>query len=76
MICDRPNALNLLENSGRRTGLRLNRSLGHCDPVKKLSLRLFQDSPHRAWFRPVTLHRCLVWPFTPRPELRLLNLGV
>ena len=76
MICDRPNALDLLLNSGRRIGLRLNVVLGHCDPVVELSLRLFPNSPHRARIRPVILHRSLVWPFTPRPGLRLLNLGV
>lgn len=76
MICDRSNTLNLLKISGRRIGLRLDCILGHCDPVKELSLRLFPNSPHRARIRPVILHRSLVWPFTPRPGLRLLNLGV
>ena len=76
MNCDRSNALDLLKNLGRRIGLRLNLSLGHCDPVKELSLRLFPNSPHRARIRPVILHRSLVWPFMPRPGLRLLNSGV
>ncbi len=76
MICERPNALNLLLNSGRRIGLRLNRVLGHYDPVEQLSLRLFPNSPHRAWIRPVTLHRSLVWPFTPHLGFRLLEQGV
>ena len=60
MSCDRPNALNLLEDSGRRIGLRLNVILGHCDPVTELSLRLFPNSPHRARAYPVTLYRSLV----------------
>ena len=76
MSCDRPNALNLLEDSGRRIGLRLNVVLGHCDPVTELSLRLFPNSPHRARAYPVTLYRSLVWPFTPHPGIRLLDQGV
>lgn len=76
MICERPNAPDLLENSGRRIGLGLDRLVGHCDPVKELSLRLFPNSPHRARVRPVILHRSLVWPFTPHPGLRLLKQGV
>ena len=60
MICDRPNALNLLMNSGRRIGLRLNGILGHYDPVLELSLRLFPNSPHRARLRSVILNRSLV----------------
>lgn len=76
MECDRLNALNLLEDLGRRIGLRLNCCLGHCDPVKELSLRLFPNSPHRARMRPVILHRSLVWPFTPHSGFRLLEQGV
>ena len=38
MICDRPNALNLLVDLGRRIGLRLNCNLRHCDPVKELGI--------------------------------------
>lgn len=76
MICDRPNALNLLVDLGRRIGLRLNCNLGHCDPVKELSLRLFPNSPHRARIRPVILDRSLVWPFTPPRGVRLLKQGV
>ena len=76
MICERPNAPDFVRNLGRRIGFRLNESLGHCDPVKELSLRLFPNSPHKARMRPVILDRSLVWPFTPRPGLRLLTLGV
>ena len=76
MICDRLNALNLLLDLGRRIGLRLNVHLGHCDPVRKLSLRLFPNSPHKARVRPVILHRSLVWPFTPHFGVRLLKQGV
>lgn len=76
MICDRPNAPNLLEDSGRRIGLRLDGFLGHCDPVQELSFCLFPNSPHRARVRPVTLNRSLVWPFTPHMGLRLLEQGV
>ena len=76
MICDRPNALNLLVDLGRRIGLRLDVHLGHCEPVKELSLRLFPNSPRKAQFRLVTLYRSLVWPFTPHLGLRLLNSGV
>lgn len=76
MICERPNALDLLMNLGRRIGLRLDVNLGHCDPVKELSLRLFPNSPHRARMRPVILHRSLVWPFTPLSGVRLLKQGV
>ncbi len=60
MLCDRPNALNLLGDLGRRIGLRLNRVLGHCDPVEELSLRLFPNNPRKARFWPVTLDRSLV----------------
>ena len=76
MICDRPNALNLLVDLGRRIGLRLDCYVGHCDPVEELSLRLFPNSPHKARFAPVTLHRSLVWPFTPHWGVHLLEQGV
>lgn len=76
MICDRPNALNLLVDLGRRIGLRLDLILGHHDPVRELSLRLFPNSPHKARFAPVTLHRSLVWPFIPLSGFRLLEQGV
>lgn len=76
MVCERPNALNLLRNWGRRIGLRLDSYVGHCDPVKELSLRLFPNSPRKARFCPVTLYRSLVWPFTPRVGFRLLEQGV
>lgn len=76
MICERLNALNLLVNLGRRIGLRLDCDVGHCDPVKELSLRLFPNSPRKARFAPVTLYRSLVWPFTPHPGFRLLEQGV
>ncbi len=76
MICERPTALNLLQNLGRRIGFRLNRNLGHCDPVKENSLRLFPNSLLKARFRSVTLHRSLVWPFTAHLGLRLLTKGV
>ncbi len=69
MICERPTALNLLQNLGRRIGFRLNRNLGHCDPVKENSLL-------KARFRSVTLYRSLVWPFTAHLGLRLLTKGV
>ncbi len=75
MICERPDAPDFVRNLGRRIGLRLDCSLGHCDPVKELSLRLFPNSPHKARVRPVTLDRSMVWPFTPQPGLRLLILG-
>ena len=55
MNCERPNALNLLIDLGRQIGLRLNRNLGHCDPVQEYSLRLFPNSPRKARFWPVTL---------------------
>ena len=76
MICERPNALNLLLNLGRRIGLRLDGYIGHCDPVKELSLRLFPNSPRKARFAPVTLYRSLVWAFTPHRGFRLLEQGV
>lgn len=76
MICERPNALNLLRNLGRRIGFRLDVFVGHCDPVKELSLRLFPNSPRKARFVPVTLYRSLVWPFTPHLGFRLLEQGV
>jgi hypothetical protein len=76
LICERPDALNLLRNLGRRIGFRLNVVLGHCDPVKELSLRLFPNSPRKARRMPVTLYRSLVWPFTPHPGFRLLEQGV
>ena len=50
MICERPNALNLLRNLERRIGLRLDCYVGHCDPVKELSLRLFPNSPRKTRF--------------------------
>ncbi len=76
MICERPNALSLLRNLGRRIGFRLDLRFGHCDPVKELSFHLFPNSPHKARVRPVILNRSLVWPFTPRRGLRLLEQGV
>lgn len=48
MICERPNALNLLLDLGRRIGLRLDVCVGHYDPVKELSLRLFPNSPRNS----------------------------
>ena len=76
MDCERPNALDLLPDLGRRIGLRLDRVLGHCDPVEELSLRLFPNSPRKAQVFLVTLYRSLVWPFTPRMGVRLLEQGV
>ena len=76
MVCERPNALNLLLDLGRRIGLRLDVCVGHYDPVKELSLRLFPNSPHKAQVRLVTLNRSLVWPFTPHFGVRLLEQGV
>ena len=76
MICERPNALNLLKDLGRRIGFRLDLRLGHSDPVKELSFHLFPNSPHKARACPVILDRSLVWPFTPLSRLRLLTLGV
>jgi len=72
---ERPNALNFVRDLGRRIGFRLYCGEGHCDPVKELSCHLFPNSPHKARVRPVILNRSLVWPFTPRRGLRLLNLG-
>jgi hypothetical protein len=72
---ERPNALNFVRDLGRRIGFRLYCGVGHCDPVKELSFHLFPNSPHKARVRPVILNRSLVWPFTPRRGLRLLNLG-
>ncbi len=65
MLCERPNALNALCDWGRRIGFRLDDNLGHCDPVKENSLRLFPNSLLKARLRSVTLYRSLVWPFTP-----------
>ena len=90
MVCERPNALDFVGDLGRRIGFRLDCVLGHCDPVKELSLRLFPNSPHRrVRIRPVTLHRSLVWPlssfalqttagqrFTPHLGVRLVEQGV
>jgi len=76
MICERPNALNLLRILGRRIGLRLDIFVGHCDPDKELGLRLFPNSPLKARFAPVNLYRRLVWPFTPYTGFRLLAQGV
>ena len=76
MTFERPHALNLLLSLGRRIGFRLDLCLGHCDPVKELSLRLFPNSPRKARFAPVTLYRSLVWLFTPHPGFRLLEQGV
>ena len=47
MICERPNALSLLRNLGRRIGFELDGFVGHCDPVKELSLRLLPNSPRK-----------------------------
>lgn len=75
MSCERPDALNFVRDLGRRIGFRLDLCLGHRDPVKELSFHLFTNSPHKARVQPVILNRSLVWPFTPRRGLRLLNLG-
>ena len=76
MLCERPDALNLLQDLGRRIGLRLDCVLGHCDPVEELSLRLFPNSPRKPQVCLVTLYRSLVWPFTPQLGVRLLEQGV
>jgi len=72
MISERPNALNLLDDLGRRIGLRLDRRLGHFDPV--MENILLKARLHFDW--PVTLYRSLVWPFTPLAGFRLLTKGV
>jgi len=79
MLSERPNALDLLLDLGRRIGFRLDVLLGHCDPVKENSLRLFPNSLLKArlsFHWPVTLYRSLVWPFTPLTGFRLLTHGV
>ncbi len=76
MNSDRSNAPDLVLNLGRRIGLRLNVILGHCDPVRELSLRLFPNSPRKARYMSVTLYRSLLWPFTPPMGLRLPTNGV
>ncbi len=79
MLCERPNAPDLLRGLGRRIGFRLDRNLGHFDPVQEYSLRLLPNSLLKARFNcywPVTLYRSLVWPFTPPLGLRLPTLGV
>ena len=76
MVCERPNALNLLLGLGRRIGFRLDCVLGRSDPVEELSRRLFANSPRKAQACPVTLNRSLVWPFTPQLGVRLLEQGV
>lgn len=75
MDCERPNALDFVGDLGRRIGFRLDVRLGHCDPVQELSFHLFPNSPHKARVCPVILDRSLVWPFTPRMGLRLLEQG-
>jgi aminopeptidase len=42
MVCERPNALNLLPDLGRRIGLRLDCVLGHCDPVEEANALAYQ----------------------------------
>jgi hypothetical protein len=76
MLSERPNAPDLLLDLGRRIGFRLDVLLGHCDPVKENSLRLFPNSLLKARLEPVTLYRSLVWPFTPLSGFRLLTKGV
>ena len=92
MLCERPNALKLLEYLGRRIGFMRVCSLGHCDPVKENCLRLLPNSLRKARFWhagrfPVTLNRSLVWPhsavqtpagqrFTPHAGFRLLEQRV
>ena len=76
MFCERPNALNLLEDLGRRIGFRQYGFLGHCDPVKENCLFLFPNSLLKAQCLLMTLYRSLVWPFTPFSGLRLLTTGV
>ena len=73
MVCERPNALNLLLDLGRRIGFRLDCVLGHFDPIEELSLRLFPNIPRKAQACLVTLNRSLVWPFTPHFGVRLLE---
>lgn len=76
MVCERPNALRLLLDSGRWIGLRLDFVSGHCDPVEEPGLRLFPNSPRKAQVRLVTLNGSLVRPFTPHLGGRLLEQGV
>ena len=44
MICDWLDALNLLENLGRRVGFRLGDTSGCCDSAEENSPRLFPNS--------------------------------
>ena len=44
MICERPNALNLLLDLGRRICLRLDVCVGRYDPVKELGLAVHAPS--------------------------------
>ena len=71
MVYERPNALDLLSDLGRRIGLRLDCVLGRSDPVEELSPCLFPSSPCKSQVRVVTLNRSLVWPFTPHFGVRL-----
>ena len=81
MLCERPNAPDLLSGLGRRIGFRLDVRLGHFDPVQENSLRLLPNSLLKTRFWPVSqfpviLYRSLVWRFTPLSGFRLLTRGV
>lgn len=76
MRCERSKFLILLWSWERRIGFRLYARFRAFDPVKEITLHLFPNDHPEARLAPVTSHRSLVWPFTPRLGFRLPTTGV
>ncbi len=71
MGCERSCIPTRIECWERRIGYRLDCLLGHCDPVKEITRRLYPNDQREARFDPVTSYRSLAWPFTPFVGFRL-----
>ena len=70
MFCERSLFLMLLECWERRIGCRLYVNLGHYDPVKEITRRLYPNDHPEAQFCLEISYRSLAWPFTPFSRFR------
>ena len=76
MRVERSSIPSLIECWERRIGCRLDDFLGHYDPVKEITRRLYPNDQHEAGVSPVTSYRSLAWPFTPLSGFRPSSTGV
>jgi len=72
---ERPCILALIECWERRIGYRLDVFLGHSDPVKEITRRLYPNDQPEARRLPETSDRSLAWPFTPLAGFRRSPTG-